>query len=67
MRRSPSARALVASKRYYFGTGGSSALFRKECELRGDLSAAVVQVFDDGVSNIREVIEVTWSDAEKER
>ncbi len=57
LRRHPHAVALVASKRFYFGTGGSSECFRRCCALSG-LDAEVVQVLDDGRSNIREIMEV---------
>ena len=60
LRRSPSARALVASKRYYFGTGGSSSLFRDVVGEAGDMVVEVVRTFDDGASNIREVMELRW-------
>lgn len=54
---------LVASKRFYFGTGGSASYFRQCCvDLSEDsknthsLSVEVVQVIDDGKSNIREIM-----------
>lgn len=49
--------ALVAAKRFYFGTGGGAACFRRDAERLG-LAVAVVAVDDDGRSNIREVMEV---------
>lgn len=54
---------LVASKRFYFGTGGSAAYFRQCCdELKSDgrytLLVEVVEVIDDGKSNIREIMSV---------
>lgn len=48
---------LVASKRFYFGTGGGSDCFKRDAEELG-LSVKVVAVEDDGRSNIREVMEV---------
>lgn len=49
--------ALVACKRFYFGTGGGAATFKKECAALG-LLCTVGLVVDDGRSNIREVLEV---------
>ena len=49
--------ALVASKRFYFGTGGSASCFRREAEALG-LHVSVKDIIDDGRSNIREVMEV---------
>ena len=65
--------ALVATKRFYFGTGGGAACFKQACaaqrplQVPGDpllasgslLAVRVAQVVDDGKSNIREVLEVT--------
>ena len=48
---------LVASKRFYFGTGGGSDCFKRDAEKLG-LSVTVVAIEDDGRSNIREVMEV---------
>lgn len=54
---------LVASKRFYFGTGGSAAYFRECCTKLNDsgigaheLQVEVVEVIDDGKSNIREIM-----------
>jgi hypothetical protein len=49
--------ALVASKRFYFGTGGGADCFKRDAEKLG-LAVKVVAVEDDGRSNIREVMEV---------
>jgi len=51
--------AIVASKRYYFGTGlgGGTSLLLSMCDRKGSkLSAKVVRVLEDGASNIREVL-----------
>ena len=55
--------ALVAAKRFYFGVGGGTAAFlsllRKQRAGAGvALSAEVVRVFEDGASNIREILRV---------
>ena len=49
--------SLVASKRFYFGTGGSAACFRRECSALG-LEVTVVEIIDNGMSNIREIMQV---------
>ncbi|CAM9145356.1 unnamed protein product [Choristocarpus tenellus] len=56
----PEGRAIVASKRFYFGTGGSTAHFRAQVAAEGRLCCRDVKVFDTGRGNIREVMEVTW-------
>jgi len=51
--------AIVASKRYYFGSGlgGGTSLLMSMCdEKTSKLSAKVVRVLEDGASNIREVL-----------
>ncbi len=52
--------ALVAAKRFYFGVGGSTLEFRKLVERDGEMMATVVKTLEDGVSNIREIIKLTW-------
>lgn len=61
--RSPHARALVACKRYYFGTGGGTNLFRQACTKQGSLEVTSAKIFDDGKSNIREILEVKRPEA----
>lgn len=54
--------AVVAAKRFYFGSslGGGTGLFCSLCERPGSpLAAKVVGVFEDGSSNIREVLFVS--------
>ena len=51
--------ALLAAKRYYFGVGGGTREFEVIAAAAGfDVSRAAV--YDDGASNIREVLRVTW-------
>ncbi|CAN0209859.1 unnamed protein product [Ascophyllum nodosum] len=52
--------ALVASKRFYFGTGGSTQYFREQATLDGRLACVDVSILNDGKSNIREVLRVSW-------
>lgn len=47
--------ALIAGKRYYFGTGGSMEGVRAEAQARG-LQAEAVGSVDDGRSNIRDIL-----------
>lgn len=54
--------ALVASKRFYFGTGGSTQHFRELVATDGRLVCADVHVVDTGKGNIREILKVSWRD-----
>jgi predicted nicotinamide N-methyase len=56
---SPNGRVLVASKRFYFGVGGSTVEFMELVKSKGIFSVEVVQVFEDGLSNIREIIQLS--------
>ncbi|CAB1097197.1 unnamed protein product [Ectocarpus sp. CCAP 1310/34] len=70
----PGGQALVASKRFYFGTGGSTQYFREAIAARCN-SAAVeasrrlvcsdAAVIDTGKGNIREVLRVSWEEPEE--
>jgi len=68
MHLSPTGVAILANKRYYFGVGGGtvsleSAVFATSlCSaVTGTrLQCAVVRSFEDGASNIRDIIEVRW-------
>ncbi len=52
--------ALIAAKRYYFGVGGSTADFRSKIAAYRDMECTVVRVIKDGLSNIREILQVKW-------
>ena len=56
----PCGQALVASKRFYFGTGGSTQYFRDLIAADGRLVCADAVVVDTGKGNIREVLRVSW-------
>lgn len=56
----PDGHALVASKRFYFGTGGSTQYFRDLVAAEGRLICADAVVIDTGKGNIREVLRVSW-------
>lgn len=51
---------LVAAKSYYFGVGGSTAALRQQATAAG-LEVAQRVVLDDGASNKREILALTWS------
>jgi SAM-dependent methyltransferase len=59
--KSPMAVALVAAKRYYFGIGGSVGEFLGMVDGDKEIEGSVVRSFEDGQSNIRDIIEVKWS------
>lgn len=54
----PNGVAFVAAKRFYFGVGGSTAEFLKQLKA-SDLIGESVMLFEDGKSNVREVLRVT--------
>ena len=54
--------ALVASKRYYFGVGGGTVELARWVAAEGRMECEVVEVLEDGQSNIREVVRLRWKD-----
>ena len=57
--------ALLATKRFYFGVGGGTLQFQELCNslsaspiasMDGKLTATVIQSFEDGHSNVRDII-----------
>lgn len=48
--------AVIGGKRYYFGTGGGTESFAVALSKTGVLECTVARVFDDGKSNIREML-----------
>ncbi len=56
--------AFIATKSYYFGVGGGTgrlmALVEGEGREGGGLVADLVQTFDDGLSNRREVVKISY-------
>jgi hypothetical protein len=50
--------ALVAGKRYYFGTGGSMSDVTQRLARRGLTDVKVVATLDDGRSNIRDILAI---------
>ena len=55
---SPSGVALIASKRFYFGVGGGTFTLETLVKSANTLSYEVIQVFEDGCSNIREIVKL---------
>jgi SAM-dependent methyltransferase len=52
----------ICSKKFYFGVGGGTSQFINFVEQKGDFSVRVVKEYNDGVSNIRQVIEIKYLD-----
>lgn len=59
--RNPKCIALIAAKRFYFGTGGSVETFLVELKTRsnGKIQGKSVFLFEDKSSNIREIVQVS--------
>lgn len=51
---------LAAAKSYYFGVGGSTAALRQHAAAVG-LAVQQAAVLDDGASNKREILALTWA------
>ena len=58
--------AIIANKRYYFGVGGGTQELKRIVASRA-MSLRVVRVIEDGVSNIREVICISRTNASDTR
>lgn len=63
----PGGQALVASKRFYFGTGGSTQHFRDAAAATGRLLCSDAAVVDTGKGNIRELLRITWREGKAAR
>eukprot|EP00644_Phytophthora_capsici_P001352 jgi/Phyca11/104914/e_gw1.10.63.1 len=61
LRCSPNSRALVAAKKYYFGTNGSVQHFVGMVEADGVFKAETVWEERDCRSNIREIVQLTYA------
>lgn len=57
----PTGVAFVATKRYYFGTGGGSKAFLDALALYPDLQSSRVWTAEDGASNIRDIHKVWFA------
>ena len=54
--------ALIASKRYYFGVGGGTVALMALVERDSRMVSEVVEVMEDGQSNIREIVRLSWKE-----
>ncbi|KAI9916795.1 hypothetical protein PsorP6_016757 [Peronosclerospora sorghi] len=61
LRRTRHARAIVAAKKYYFGTNGSVQHFVGLVRAEGLFTAEIVARECDGRSNIREIVQLTYA------
>lgn len=52
--------ALIAAKRFYFGVGGSTAEFIQYSKRWKDMECEVVKVLEDGKSNVREILRLSF-------
>ena len=52
--------AYFASKRFYFGVGGGSSLFREFIKNKDDFEITQVKEIKDGINNIRVILKITW-------
>jgi predicted nicotinamide N-methyase len=53
---------LVAAKSYYFGVGGGSHAFAEALKKDGAFDVLPIYTVSDGVSNVREILKVTWKE-----
>lgn len=56
----PGGKCYVGAKSFYFGVGGGVGAFLDLIEKDGCMDARIVEVFDDGKSNRREIVLLTW-------
>lgn len=54
--------AWIAAKSYYFGVGGGTASFRRLVEKDGAFNMDTVDVIEDGASNKREILMLTFKE-----
>ncbi len=48
------------------GVGGSTKRFQEEINRQGYFKVSQVKVFDNGTSNIREILQLNWMDGKKD-
>ena len=56
----PDGCVLIGSKRFYFGVGGGTLDLITQVETDGRFTHTVERVLEDGKSNIREIVSLTW-------
>lgn len=54
--------AWLAAKSYYFGVGGGTSSFIRLVEKDGTINVETVDVINDGASNKREILMLTFKD-----
>ena len=52
--------AYFASKRFYFGVGGSSSEFKQYIIDKNEFDISQVKQIKDGINNIRVILKITW-------
>ena len=50
--------AFICSKKFYFGVGGGTSQFIDFVTSKAEFSIRVVKEYNDGVSNIRQILEL---------
>ena len=61
--RPPNGEAFVAAKAHYFGIGGGTEPFKGLVQGHGRFDVETVAVHDDGCSNCREILRLSFSKA----
>ena len=57
---SKNGKALFATKKFYFGVGGSSSEFMYFIREKGEFEINKIKEIDDGISNLRLIVEIKW-------
>ncbi len=57
---SKNGKALFATKKFYFGVGGSSSEFMYFIKEKGEFEVNKIKEINDGISNIRLIVEIKW-------
>ena len=57
---SKNGKALFATKKFYFGVGGSSSEFIYFIREKGEFEVNKIKEINDGISNLRLILEIKW-------
>ncbi len=57
---SKNGKALFATKKFYFGVGGSSSEFMYFIREKGEFEVNKIKEINDGISNLRLIVEIKW-------
>ena len=57
---SKNGKAIFATKKFYFGVGGSSSEFIYFIREKGEFEINKIKEIDDGISNLRLILEIKW-------